>query len=901
MASAYPAHRETDVLLRDGSTVHLRPARPEDAERVEDYLIGLSPESRHLRFWGASIDVREIAAKATACDYVDHLTLLALVGGDDGRVVGGAQYLRADTARAEVSVSVADELQGRGLGSILVAHLTQAAHDAGIGWCYAEVLPENHRMIEVFRGTGFELQIHALPGNVRVEFPTDVTEGAVANYEDRRRHAATETIRTFLEPRSIAVIGASRDPDSIGGRLLRNLLEQPFAGVVHPVNPSANAVQGVPANPTILEVPGDVDLAFIAVPAASVLEVARQSAEKGVRSLVVISAGFAETGTVGAERQADLVALCRANGIRLLGPNCMGVVNTDPEVRLNGTFASAWPPAGNVGFLSQSGALGLAIMSQASALGLGLSSFVSIGNKADVSGNDLLSWWDQDERTSVILLYLESFGDPRRFARLARRIGRRKPIVVVKSGRSAAGLRGTASHTGALLAASDSTVNAMFRQTGVIRTDTLEEMFDVATLLANQPVPQGNRVAILTNAGGLGILCADTCEARGLAVPELAPETAQTLRSFLPAESSAANPVDMIASAGPEDYARAITTLANDPGIDALIVLYIPPLEAAAPAIAAAMVDAVAEIEREIPVLTCFMSARGLPEALRSGERGVRIPSYAYPEQAAIALAHAAAHGVWRARPEGVRPAFEVRDGEATAIIATALERGAGWLEPDEVTSLLDCYGLPTARAARAATAADAQEIARGFGGLVAVKAVGPVHKTDAGAVRLRVGADDVGAVTDEIAEAVRAAGEPLDGFLIQEMVPDGIETLVGCVVDSVFGSVIAVGAGGVTVELQRDVAVGVAPLTDLDADEMIRSLASWPLFEGFRGRPAGDVTALKDVILRVGELAERHHEIVEMDCNPVIVLEEGARIVDARIRIRVPEPDRPFASRVGN
>ncbi len=893
----YPAHRETDVVLRDGRTVHIRPARREDRERVEDYLIGLSDESRRLRFWGMSVDITDVAAKTVDVDYADHLTLLAFAGGPEGTVIGGAQYVRQGTApRAEVSVSIADALQGHGLGSILIAHLAQAAQGSGIETFVAQVLPENHRMIDVFRRTGFAVRIRAVPGEVEVEFPTEITDEAAERYEEREDAAAAAAVRLLLEPMSVAVIGASRDPSSIGGRLLHNLLSGPFQGVVYPVNPSAPAVQGVPAYPSVNDVPGDVEVSFIAVPAAGVVDVARQCAAKGVRGLIVISAGFGETGPEGLARQRDLLEVCRASGMRLIGPNCMGVVNTDPALVLNGTFSTAWPPPGRVGFLSQSGALGLAVMGQAAELGLGLSTFVSVGNKADVSGNDLLCYWEQDDRTDLVMLYLESFGNPRRFGRLARRIGRTKPVVVVKSGRSAAGQRAASSHTGALLAASDTTVDALFRQHGVIRTDTLEEMFDVATLLANQPVPTGDRVAIVTNAGGLGILCADTCEATGLSVPELASETVAALEAFLPDEASLSNPVDMIASATPEDYGQAIGTVAADPNVDAMIAIYIPPLESDAPAVATALVDAITRIDGRIPVLTCFMSSRGLPDALRAP--GLRIPSFAYPEQAAIALAHATELGVWRAKPEGAVPSFEAREDEAAAVIADALTRGEGWLTPDEVRTLLDCYGVPTARQARATSPEEAADAAASFDRAVALKAVGPVHKTESGAVVLDLLPADVLAEATAMAERVLAAGEQFDGFLVQEMVTPGVEMLVGAVADPVFGPVIAVGAGGVTVELTRDVAVRVAPLTDLDADEMVHSLATFPLLDGFRGAEKADVAALTEVVLRLGAIATAHDAIAEMDCNPVIVHTDGAVVVDARISVQTPEPATPFGAR---
>ncbi len=896
--SAYPAHMETDVVLRDGRTVHVRPARPSDRDALEDYFIGLSDESRRLRFWGQVVNVSEQSAHAVEIDYVDHLTLLAFSGPDLTEVVGGAQYIREGASkRAEIAMSTSDELQGLGLASILIAHLAEAAREQGIELFSAEVLPENHRMIQVFRATGFPIAIRARPGYVEVELPTTSTEETAEQYEDRERIAAANAVRRVLEPASIAVIGASRDPATIGGRLLRNLITQPFAGVVYPVNPTTPAVQGVVAYPSVLDVPGEVELAFVVVPASSVLDVARQCGEKGVKAIVVISAGFGETGEDGRRLQQELVDVCRTTGMRMVGPNCMGVINTDPEVGLNGTFAQAYPPEGRIAFMSQSGALGIAVINMANQLGLGMSSFVSIGNKADVSPNDLLCYWAEDERTEVVLLYIESFGNPRRFAELVRRIGREKPVVVVKSGRSAAGRRAASSHTGALLASSDTTVDALLRQVGVTRTDTLEEMFDVAAVFANQPVPRGRNVAIVTNAGGLGIQCADTCEARGLHVPELAPETIDELRSFLPPAAGVGNPVDMIASATAEHYGRAIEVVAADPGIDALIVIYIPPLEDDAPAVAREMVDAIGAIEGRIPALTCFMSAHGLPDALSAP--GVRIPSYAFPEQAAIALAHAVDHGLWRERPVGAVPRFPgIRDDEAAAVIAEALERGEGWLEPDEIARLFDCYGVPTARTIRVSTPSEAADAAAKLKGPVVLKAVGPVHKTEVGAVRLGLATTEVAAEAEAMTARIAAHGEPLEGFVVQEQVSGGVEMLVGMTADPDFGPIVACGAGGVTVELTRDIAVRVAPVTDLEAEEMVRSLATFPLLDGFRGSTRKDVKALEDVILRVSALATDQPEIAEMDCNPVIVLDRTAVVVDARVRVRPPAPHAPDVGR---
>ncbi len=898
--SAYPAHLETDVVLRDGRTVHVRPARRDDRDRLEDYFIGLSDESRRLRFWGQVVDVRQQATNAVEIDYVDHLTVLGFAGPDLSEVVGGAQYIRDGKARAEIAMSVSDELQGQGLASILIEHLAEAATAQGIEFFHADVLPENHRMIDVFRGTGFPLSIRTRPGYVEVEFPTTITDEAAGHYEERERIAAANAVRRVLEARSIAVIGASRSPTTIGGRLLRNLVTQPFAGVVYPVNPVAEAVQGVAAYRSILEISADVELAFVVVPAERVIAVARECAAKGVKALVVISAGFGETGEEGRRLQQELVDVCRETGMRLVGPNCMGVINTDPEVMLNGTFAQASPPEGRIAFMSQSGALGIAVINMANRLGLGLSSFVSIGNKADVSPNDLLCYWDEDGRTDVVLLYIESFGNPRRFAEIVRRLGRRKPVVVVKSGRGTAGRRAASSHTGALLASSDTTVDALLREVGVTRTDTLEEMFDVAALFANQPIPRGRNVAIVTNAGGLGIQCADTCEARGLHVPELSPETIAELRTFLPPAAGVGNPVDMIASATAEDYGRAIRVVAADPGVDALIVIYIPPLEDDAPAVAHSMVEAIGSLGGSIPALTCFMSARGLPEALSAP--GVRVPSYAFPEQAAIALAHAADHGEWRRRPVGTVPHFPgTREDEASAVIAGALERGEGWLEPGEIARLFACYGILLATTLAVETPEEAAEAATTLRGPVVLKAIGPVHKTEVEAVQLGVAAADVAREAEAMTQRIHERGEALDGFVVQELVPGGVEMLVGMTADPEFGPIVACGAGGVTVELMRDVAVRVAPVSDFEAGEMVRSLATFPLLDGFRGSPKRDVGALEDVVLRVSALAVDQPAVVEMDCNPVIVLGHGAVVVDARVRVSPPTPRAPFAGRAGS
>jgi acetyl coenzyme A synthetase (ADP forming)-like protein len=874
-----------DVTLRDGATVRARPARAEDLRRVEDYLIALSDESRRLRFGSPTVNVGEVAGRVVSGNDDGHLALLALHGGEAGTVVGGAQYFRLDPTRAEVSLSVADDYQGRGLGTLLLARLAAAARNAGIDRFVAYVAPANHRMIDVFRDCGFEPTIRARPGSVEVEFPTEITEDAARSFEEREREAARNAVTTLLTPRSVAVIGASRDPASIGARVFRNVLRSGFQGVVYPVNPKATSIEGVAASPSVLEVPGDVDVAIVCVPAAAVLDVARACGEKGVRGLVVITSGFSETGDAGRALQDDLLAVCRSHGMRLVGPNCMGILNTDPQISLNATFAPGTPLPGRVGFMSQSGALGIAVIEHANQLGLGLSSFVSAGNKADISGNDLLAYWRADPRTDVVMLYLESFGNPRRFSVLAREVSRDKAIVAVKSGRSAAGMRATASHTGALLRAADEVTESLFHQSGVIRTDTLEQMLHVTSVLANQPLPQGDRVGIITNAGGLGILCADVAEANGLTVPQLSDAASAAIAASLPGQASVANPIDMIASASGEDYAKTIRILGASGEVDALVVIYIPPIETADDDIATGVVGAIDELEGAIPVISSFLTPAGEPVQLRS-KRGI-VPSFSYPEQAAIALGRVAKLSRWRRRPAGhVRRFADVRGSEAGAIVAESLAEGGGWLSPERAIALLDCYGIQVPRWVRAATPEEAAAAARRIGTSVVLKAIGPLHKTDADAVRVGLSSPDVVfQEASEMQERLHIAGLPLEGFLLQETV-EGHEMIVGMALDPTFGPVIVCGAGGTTAELIRDVSVRVTPLTDVDAAEMVRSLRTFPILSGYRGAPPADVASLEELILRVAAMVDAHQEIAEMDCNPVFVRESGSLVADVRIRV---------------
>jgi acetate---CoA ligase (ADP-forming) len=891
-ARAVPA--DVDVVLSDGSTVRVRPAAERDLLRLERFFSNLSTESRTLRFFSPVKDLSWAARRFLDVDGHDRYSLVAIHGED---IVGHAFYAVREPGQAEIAFAIADSFQGMGLGTILLGHL--AAHAAGVGITefLADVLPENHRMLSLFRESGFPIQARSSYGVVTVEFPTSLTEDARDRFERREQLAAVAALKRFFEPGAVAVIGASRRRGTIGGEVFHNLLQAGFPGPVYPVSPYP-VVQSVPAYTDVRDIEGSVDLAVIVTPAADVVDVARACAEKGVQALVVISAGFAEAGEEGRRRQDELVEVCRDAGIRLIGPNCMGILSTTEEHRINATFSEQVPPPGRVGFMSQSGALGLAVIEHARRLGLGLSHFVSVGNTADISGNDLLEFWEGDPGTDVLILYLESFGNPRRFSRLARRISARKPILVVKSGRTAAGARASTSHTGALLAASDVTVDGLFSQSGVIRADTLGELFDVATLLASQPAPAGKRVGILTNAGGLGTLCADSCASAGLEVPRLSESTRAEIARWLPAEAAADNPVDVLASAAPDQYQRAMLALAASAEVDALIVLFIPPLAAQAREVAEAVDSAAATLQPGMPVLGVFT---GSGAAGLAG--GGRVPRYEFPEDAARALAKVAHWAAWRDRPR--EPAWQVPDArrdEARAIVATALGRGRTWLDEEGTRELLACYGIPLVETHAAASAAEAAAIAARLNVPVALKAVGPgiSRRTEQGAVALGLRSQrSVRAAAKAMKARLARAGHQVTGYLVQPMVADAIEMVVGVTQDPVFGPVLACGGSRTGLELLQDMSVRLTPLSASEAEQMIRELKSYPLLEGYGGRPVADVGALRELVLRVSGLVEDLAEVVELDLDPVMVNPSGAFVADARIRVESRPPRPPAEARI--
>ncbi len=883
----YPKDWELNVALRDGSTIKVRPILPQDADGLQDMVSRMSRESVYHRFFQVKerLEPEELEA-FTRLDYHERMALIAL---RHDKIVGVGRYWRdpEDSEIADVAFAVVDEEQGKGIATRLVRYLTTYADQVGITAFRGTVLADNHVMIRVFRNAGYPMRREPDNGVYTIEFPTTESSGAHKVDEIDEQRAIAASLMPVFYPSAVAVIGASREPHSIGGRLFTNLINGDFTGPVFPINPKASVVRSVKAYPSILDVPDRVDLAFIVVPSRFVDSVVAECVEKGVRGLVVISAGFSETGDAGAELEKQLMQTVRDGGMRMVGPNCMGLINMDSAISMNGQFGPLSPPAGNVAMSSQSGALGIAILDYATQLNIGISTFISIGNQPDVSGDDLLLYWESDPATDVILLYMESFGNPRRFARAARRIAKKKPIVAVKSGRTAAGARAASSHTGSL-ASLDVAVDTLFRQAGVIRTDTLAQLFDVTTLVANQPLPQGRRIGVLTNAGGPGILAVDGLEASGLEGVEFSDQLQDTLRGFLAADASVHNPVDMIASAGPAEYAACIDALMVSDEIDALMTIFIPPAPEGAEEIAVAIRDAAFEHHAEKTFLTVYMSSGGAPRLFSSGER--RIPTFPFPEQAAFALSRAVDYQEWRGKDEGAIAQLDGLDVDpARAIVESALDRdGGGWLDPDEVEVVLRAYGLAMPQSAVADTVDETVAKALAMGGPVVLKVVSEsaLHKSDVGGVALNIEGE---AAIREAYAAVTAVVDDAQGVLIQEYVEGGHEVLIGMTEDPNFGPLIVFGLGGVFVELIGDVAFRIHPLTDVDAAEMVSEVKSAQLLDGYRGGVAGDIPAVHDALLRVSALISDLPEIVEMDLNPVKVAEpgRGLSVVDARIRVR--------------
>ena len=874
-----------DVILRDGSTLRLSPPGAPDIAELVAFFARLSPASRYQRFHGFAAADEAMARALVDPDWAEHGALVGRLNVDgEERIVAVGNFVRLREARtAEIAFAVIDELQRRGVGTRLLEQLAVRAGAAGINRFLAVVRPENSGMLAVLEHIGFSVERRLDSGVVEAVFPIAPTDRYTSSVDERDHVGVVASLHGFFEPRAVAVVGATARPGAIGGAVFRNLLRGDFAGAAYPVNRDGTPVAGVRAYRSVAELPEAPDLAVIAVGAERVLAAAADCLGAGTRALCVISAGFAEVGDQGRARQNELLALVRTHGARLLGPNCLGLSSS--AVRLNATFAPHAFPPGRIGLSSQSGALGLALLERAAEHGLGFSSFVSIGNKADISTNDLLEWWESDDGTDLAVLYVESFGNPRRFSRIARRMTRQKPVLAMKSGRSPAGRRAAGSHTAAL-AGSDAAADALFHEAGVIRADTLEDLLDVAGLLAGQPLPAGRRVAVLTNAGGLGILCADACAEAGLELPPPGAGALATLRGFLPAAASLANPVDMLGGATAADFARAVSALLDDEATDALVVLFVPTADLSARDVAAAVADAATGGRGRKPVLACLL-AENAPQTAA----GAAIATFAFPESAARALGRAAERSAWLRRPVGaVRRPPGIDLDRARSLVSEALagrrdeSAPGGWLDPLEVNTLLEAYGFPLVAQLVAADADTAAGVAQELGLPVVVKTAVPgAHKTETGGVAL-----DLATPEDVRAAAARIGGQ----VLVQRMVPKGsAELLAGLVQDPVFGPLVAFGPGGVLAELIGEAEIRLAPLTDVDADELMTSGKGGMLVAGYRGAAAVDGTALADLLLRLSALAEDLPEIAELDLNPVIAGPDGVTVVDARVRVAPSDP----------
>ena len=868
-------HWEADVLLKDGRVAQLRPILAADAERLVEFYSRVSEQSKYFRFFAPypTLSDKDVTRFTT----VDNDRRVAFVVTLHSTIIGVGRYDAVGDDEAEVAFLVEDAHQGRGVGQLLLEHLAQAGRERGIRTFVADVLPTNSRMQQIFREMGYQVEGMVDGGVTRLTFRIEPTDLAVGVMRAREQRAEAASIERIFRARSIAVIGASRRQDSIGQAMVRNLVLGDFSGSVYAVNSQAEAVSGLPAYKTVQDIPGEVDVAIVAVPADSVNDVVLDCAAKGIHGLVVISAGFAEEGPEGRQRQRTLLGLSRSYGLRLIGPNCLGFINTAPDLQLNASLSPSMPPQGRVGFFCQSGALGTAILESVSRRGLGLSTFVSAGNRADVSGNDLLQYWQEDDSTEVILLYLESIGNPRKFSRIARRVSRTKPIVAVKSGRSTQGV--PVGHTVKRTSAPQSAVDAMFRQAGVIQVDTLDEMFDVAQLLAHQPLPRGNRVSIVGNSDAVALIVADAASAAGLQVTD---------------------PVSLGADANADDFEAAIEQAIASPDTDALVAVYVPPLNTSGEEVANVLA-AVGE-QSDKPIVSTFLGSEGVPVLLRvpdllggSAGRG-SVPSYAAPESAVRALARVVNYAEWAAKDHGeFHIALDHRTGDARALVRQVLAaapRGA-ILSTDQVHALLDCYGIDLWTWINVHSREEAIEAGEKLGWDVVLKA-GSEHlrtRPDLAHVWHNIrSADEMGEAWDELTtwKGMRKDTK----FFVQRAAADGIQVSFSVTEDPLFGPLVSFGLAGAPSELLGDRSYGIPPLTDLDAEAMIRDLRSAPLLYGYRGSDAVDVDVLQDIIVRLAAMKDDLPEIAELDLEPVLVHGKGYTALSARAKV-VPSADR--------
>lgn len=871
---AYPAHWAADVVLRDGSVARLRPIRPQDADGVRRFHAGQSEDSIYLRFFAP---LKELSARDlhrfTNVDYVRRVALVATVAD---AIIGIARYEQVDPSSAEVAFNVADSYQGRGVGSVLLEHLVSIAQEQGISNFVAEVLPQNQKMLNVFADTGYAVTNHYDDGVVYVSFRIEPTARS-EQIRDRREHdSEAVSVRALLNPRSIAVVGAGRRAEAVGHRLLHNILTGGFAGSVFAVNAEAEQVQGLAGYARVSDISEPVDLAVLAVPPEAVLDVVGDCAEAGVRSLVVASGGFAETGPEGEERQAALLRIARTSGMRVVGPNSVGISNSAPEVGLNATLAAALPPPGGLGLFTQSGALGIAVLSWAARRHLGVSSFASAGNRVDVSGSDLMQYWLDDDRTLAVGLYLESMGNPRKFSRLARRLAARKPVIVLKAMVST--YNAPPGHRTRRTRVAPEAFEAMLRQAGVIRVDDLHQLFDVAQLVVHQPIPKGRRVAIVGNSPAMGALTAEACLSWGLQV--------------------AHGPVSVPTEVSVGQFADALAAAFADPHVDSVLACLIPPLVTSDTEMAAVVAERASDSDKTC--VATFLGMRGrtreLSEGIPEEQAQQAVPAYAMPEDAVRALAAATEYGQWRARDWGSRvaPGGIDRESAERQVERVLQDCPAGrQLTPDEVTALLRAYGVEVWPAVPVVSADEAVEAAGRLGYPVVVKSLAPAMRHVMGFTGIRVDLNGPLAVREAF-EALtdRLSAQQVPQLVVQRMAAEGVACVVGASEDELFGPVVTFSVAGPPGELLGDIGYRIPPLTDVDVSDLIGSVRAAPLLHGYRGATPVDDAALRDLVARVSVLTDELPELAGLALDPVVahplgvsVLGAEAHVAPARVR----------------
>src|SRR3954454_20092541 len=864
-----PRHWEGDVVLRDGKTAHIRPIRSDDAELLVEFYGRVSERSKYYRFFSPMPHLSDRDVQRFT--QVDHDQRVAFVLTLQGQMIAVERYDVVEPGEAEVAFLVEDQHQGRGIAQILLEHLAQAARERGVERFVAEVLPDNQRMIQTFRDAGYRVVSAYDEGVLQLEFPIEPTDTAIGIMQGREHVAEAASIHRFFNPKSVAVIGASRRQDTIGQALVRNLVTGDFTGRVYAVNSSARAVSGLPTYTSVTEIQDDVDVAIVAVPAESVEDVVLDCAAKGVHGLVVISSGFAETGEEGRQRQRRLVGLSRSYGVRLIGPNALGIINTDPEVSINASLAGVMPPRGRAGFFCQSGALGSAILEKVRNRGLGLSTFVSAGNRADVSGNDLLQYWEEDASTEVVMMYLESIGNPRKFSRIARRVSRRKPIVAVRSGRTTQGV--PMGHAVRKISAPPAAVDAMFRQAGVIQVDTLDEMFDGAQLAAHQPLPRGRRVAVVGNSDAVGLLAADAAASVGLVV---------------------SRSVALGADASGPDFEDALDAAIDDPEVDSVVAVYVPPIDVSGDEVADVLA-AVGE-QSDKPLVSSFLGAEGVPELLRvpdvAGSTAGRgsVPSYPAVEAAVRALARVVEYAVWLRTPTGPTVLPEDLDvASARGLVQRLLIATPDGRELDgaDLSALLAAYGILLWEARPVSTLAEATNAARDLGWDVVLKAT-----TD----RLRERPDlaHVWRNIDrpaEMKDAWQSLGELIDdadtaGFVVQKNAPPGVPLSIRSMEDPLFGPVVSFRISGPLTELLKDRSYRIPPLGARDPAAMTREIKAAPMLFGYRGSEVVDIDPVEDLISRVAQLQHDLPQVSSLDLSLVLAGADHCTVLTARARV---------------